>query len=141
MSSSQRLSYQAPSGSSEVTGLRPSPPRSSAAGGMARSRIALITPGLVRIHSEGRHDGGATTSGLRIAPWPTPFAGRIGFGAPLFNSSDENLVRGHSSDGSTDVLHQALLNIPPKYIHGCSYPSRCFVLYNLTRVTPLWLTR
>ena len=43
VSSSQRLSYQAPSGSSEVTGLRPSPPSSSAEGGIARSRIELIT--------------------------------------------------------------------------------------------------
>jgi len=66
VSSSQRLSYQAPSGSSEVTGLRPSPPRSFAEGGMARSRVELITPGLVRTHSEGRHDGGAASSGLRI---------------------------------------------------------------------------
>ena len=48
VSSSQRLSYQAPSGSSEVTGLRPSLPSSSAEEGIARSRIELINPGLVR---------------------------------------------------------------------------------------------
>ena len=72
VSSSQRLNYQAPSGSSEVTGRG-----SSAEGGIARSRIELITPGLIRTHSG---------DSMRITPWP--------FGVPLLNSSDENLVRG-----------------------------------------------